>query len=168
MHQVEQQVHLVKEEHKRQLLVDFLATHPDPPIIIFVNLKRAVDILAKGLEKIGYRAVSLHGSRGQEQREAAIAAIKAGTKDVLVATDVAGRGIDIPDVAYVINYDSAGGGRVGWQSVVLWVRWFVVCVFFGCFWLFLCVCFLVCFCLFFGGFFPPFFSHSHPPPAHRY
>jgi superfamily II DNA/RNA helicase len=43
----------VREEQKRQLLVDFLATHPDPPVIIFVNLKSAVDVLAKGLEKLG-------------------------------------------------------------------------------------------------------------------
>lgn len=62
-------------------------------------------MLAKGLEKMGYSAVSLHGGKGQEQREYALAALKEGSKEILIATDVAGRGIDIKDVQCVINYD---------------------------------------------------------------
>ena len=49
----------------------------------------------------------MHGGKGQEQREFALASLKNGTKDILVATDVAGRGIDIKDVSLVINYDMA-------------------------------------------------------------
>lgn len=52
-----------------------------------------------------YSAVSLHGGKGQEQREYALAALKDGSKEILIATDVAGRGIDIKDVSVVINYD---------------------------------------------------------------
>ena len=52
-------------------------------------------MLAKSLEKQGFRATTLHGGRSQEQREFALAGLKEGSKDVLVATDVAGRGIDI-------------------------------------------------------------------------
>jgi ATP-dependent RNA helicase DDX23/PRP28 len=63
--------------------------------------------LAKGLEKLGYSAATLHGGKGQEQREFALASLKTGTKDILVATDVAGRGIDIQNVSVVINYDMA-------------------------------------------------------------
>lgn len=54
-----------------------------------------------------FNACTLHGGKGQEQREFALASLKNGTKDILVATDVAGRGIDIKDVSMVINYDMA-------------------------------------------------------------
>lgn len=60
-----------------------------------------------GLEKLGHNACTLHGGKGQEQREYALASLKSGAKDILVATDVAGRGIDIKDVSMVINYDMA-------------------------------------------------------------
>ena len=53
------------------------------------------------------KATTLHGGKGQEQREFALASLKSGDKDILVATDVAGRGIDIKDVTLVINYDMA-------------------------------------------------------------
>lgn len=54
-----------------------------------------------------YNACTLHGGKGQEQREFALSNLKAGAKDILVATDVAGRGIDIQDVSMVLNYDMA-------------------------------------------------------------
>lgn len=56
---------------------------------------------------LDYRATVLHGGRNQEQRDYALASLKSGSKDILVATDVAGRGIDIRDVSMVINYDMA-------------------------------------------------------------
>ena len=56
---------------------------------------------------VQYNACTLHGGKGQEQREFALASLKGGSKDILVATDVAGRGIDIKDVSLVINYDMA-------------------------------------------------------------
>lgn len=104
---VKQEVHMCTEKQKRQLLTNFLQSNPDPPVIIFVNQKKGCDVLAKGLEKMGYNAVTLHGSKSQDQREASLASIKDGSKDILVATDVAGRGIDIKDVSHVINYDMA-------------------------------------------------------------
>ncbi|CAG7817743.1 unnamed protein product, partial [Allacma fusca] len=79
----------------------------EPPIIIFVNQKKGADVLAKGLEKLGYSACTLHGGKGQEQRDYALQSLKSGSKDILVATDVAGRGIDIKDVSLVLNYDMA-------------------------------------------------------------
>ena len=54
-----------------------------------------------------YNATTLHGGKGQEQREFALNSLKGGAKDIMVATDVAGRGIDIKDVSLVINYDMA-------------------------------------------------------------
>merc|ERR1712045_434462 len=98
---------MCRENDKRNKLIDILNAGIDPPIIIFVNQKKGADVLAKGLEKMGYNAATLHGGKGQEQRDTALAGLKAGNKDILVATDVAGRGIDIKDVTMVINYDMA-------------------------------------------------------------
>jgi len=104
---VEQVVYMMKENDKRNKLISILNSGIEPPIIIFVNQKKGADVLAKGLEKMGYNAATLHGGKGQEQRDTALAGLKAGAKDILVATDVAGRGIDIKDVSLVINYDMA-------------------------------------------------------------
>ncbi|XP_019878147.2 probable ATP-dependent RNA helicase DDX23 [Aethina tumida] len=104
---VEQIVHIMGENDKRKKLMEYLSKGLEPPVIIFVNQKKGADVLAKGLEKLGYNACTLHGGKGQEQREYALASLKSGAKDILVATDVAGRGIDIKDVSMVINYDMA-------------------------------------------------------------
>lgn len=104
---VEQRVYLCTDQQKRTKLMEFLKSNPDPPIIIFANSKKGCDALAKSLEKMGYKAITLHGSKSQDQREASLAALKSGAKDILVATDVAGRGIDIKDVSHVVNYDMA-------------------------------------------------------------
>lgn len=104
---VEQIVYMVDEKEKRKQLLQVLGKEVEPPIIIFVNQKKGADVLAKSLEKMGFKATTLHGGKGQEQREFALASLKTGAKDILVATDVAGRGIDIKDVSMVINYDMA-------------------------------------------------------------
>ncbi|XP_035220370.1 probable ATP-dependent RNA helicase DDX23 [Stegodyphus dumicola] len=104
---VEQIVYMVTENVKRKKLMEILEEGVEPPVIIFVNQKKGADVLAKGLEKMGYNSCTLHGGKGQEQREYALASLKGGSKDILVATDVAGRGIDIQNVSMVINYDMA-------------------------------------------------------------
>ncbi|GIY06648.1 probable ATP-dependent RNA helicase DDX23 [Caerostris extrusa] len=104
---VEQIVYVVSESNKRKKLLEILNEGIEPPVIIFVNQKKGADVLAKGLEKMGFNACTLHGGKGQEQREYALASLKTGSKDILVATDVAGRGIDIQNVSMVINYDMA-------------------------------------------------------------
>lgn len=103
----EQVVFMIGENEKRRKLTEILQRNVEPPIIIFVNQKKGADVLAKGLEKLGFNACTLHGGKGQEQRDFALASLKNGSKDILVATDVAGRGIDIKDVSMVINYDMA-------------------------------------------------------------
>ncbi|XP_030384087.1 probable ATP-dependent RNA helicase DDX23 [Scaptodrosophila lebanonensis] len=103
----EQIVYMMGENDKRKKLMEILSRGIEPPVIIFVNQKKGADVLAKGLEKLGYNSCTLHGGKGQEQREYALASLKSGAKDILVATDVAGRGIDIKDVSLVINYDMA-------------------------------------------------------------
>ncbi|KAL7671547.1 hypothetical protein ACOME3_006441 [Neoechinorhynchus agilis] len=104
---VEQIVIMCSENEKKKKLCQILERGFEPPIIIFVNQKKAADILAKSLEKMGYSTCTLHGGKGQEQRDYALSSLKLGMKDILVATDVAGRGIDIKDVSHVINYDMA-------------------------------------------------------------
>ncbi|KAI8907069.1 P-loop containing nucleoside triphosphate hydrolase protein [Powellomyces hirtus] len=105
---IEQRVENINDENKKkQRLLELLGSKYEPPIIIFVNQKKGADVLAKALEKLGYKSTVLHGGKSQEQREASLAALKNGTKDILVATDVAGRGIDVKNVSLVVNYDMA-------------------------------------------------------------
>ena len=98
---------MCSENEKRNKLVEILERGFEPPIIIFVNQKKGTEILAKSLDRMGYSSVSLHGGKGQDQRDFALSSLKQGNKEILVATDVAGRGIDIKDVSCVINYDMA-------------------------------------------------------------
>ncbi|KDO25798.1 hypothetical protein SPRG_08741 [Saprolegnia parasitica CBS 223.65] len=76
-----------------------------PKIIIFVNVKKECDTVARAVGAEGFRATILHGGKSQDQREDSLKGFRDGTYDLLVATDVAGRGLDIPDVTHVINYD---------------------------------------------------------------
>lgn len=103
---VKQRILYLSESAKRNKLFEILRNeNPEPPVIVFVNQKRTADTLAKALEELGYHACALHGGKDQERRDTAMTNIKSKSKDILVATDVAGRGIDIKDVGLVINYD---------------------------------------------------------------
>jgi ATP-dependent RNA helicase DDX23/PRP28 len=106
---VEQRVEFVASEDKRKKrMLEILASRDfAPPIIVFVNIKRNCDAVAKDLKHAGWHAVTLHGSKSQDQREQALQQVRSGTADVLVATDLAGRGIDVPDVSLVINFNMA-------------------------------------------------------------
>ncbi|KAF6841116.1 pre-mRNA-splicing ATP-dependent RNA helicase PRP28 [Colletotrichum plurivorum] len=106
---VEQRVEFVSGEDKRKKRLQEILASGDfaPPIIVFVNIKRNCDAVARDVKHMGYSAVTLHGSKTQEQREAALASVRNGTTEVLVATDLAGRGIDVPDVSLVINFNMA-------------------------------------------------------------
>lgn len=76
--------------------------------LVFVETKRSADMLEYKLCDIGLPATSIHGDRDQRERESALASFRAGRTPVLVATDVAARGLDIPNVVHVINYDFPG------------------------------------------------------------
>jgi len=107
---VDQRVEFVNgDEKKKQRLLDILNNEGYPaPIIVFVNQKKTADMVAKDLSRAGWSAATLHSGKNQEQREAALASLRNGDSDVLVATDLAGRGIDVQDVSLVINFQMAG------------------------------------------------------------
>jgi ATP-dependent RNA helicase DDX23/PRP28 len=106
---VEQRVEFVSGEDKRKKrLAEILASREfRPPIIVFVNIKRNCDAVARDIKQMGFSSVTLHGSKTQEQREAALLSVRNGSTDVLVATDLAGRGIDVQDVSLVVNFNMA-------------------------------------------------------------
>ncbi|RDA83280.1 hypothetical protein CP532_0972 [Ophiocordyceps camponoti-leonardi (nom. inval.)] len=106
---VEQRVEFISgEDRRKRRLQEILASKQfAPPIIVFVNIKRNCDAVARDIKTMGYSAVTLHGSKTQEQREAALGSVRSGQTQVLVATDLAGRGIDVPDVSLVVNFNMA-------------------------------------------------------------
>ncbi|KAI5358928.1 putative ATP-dependent RNA helicase DEAD-box, Helicase superfamily 1/2, ATP-binding protein [Septoria linicola] len=106
---VEQRVEFVQGEDKRKKrLADILHSNEfASPIIVFVNVKRNCDNVARDIQKMGFTCVTLHGSKTQDQREAALKSLRDGQTEILVATDLAGRGIDVPDVSLVVNFNMA-------------------------------------------------------------
>uniref|UniRef100_A0A7S3M683 RNA helicase n=1 Tax=Spumella elongata TaxID=89044 RepID=A0A7S3M683_9STRA len=102
-----QEVEYVKKEAKIVYLLECLQKTA-PPVIIFCERKNDVDDIHEYLLLKGVEAVSIHGGKDQEERNEAIRLYKEGTKDVLVATDIAAKGLDFPDIQHVINFDMPG------------------------------------------------------------
>nr|XP_058917625.1 probable ATP-dependent RNA helicase DDX41 isoform X3 [Kogia breviceps] len=98
------EVEYVKEEAKMVYLLECLQKTP-PPVLIFAEKKADVDAIHEYLLLKGVEAVAIHGGKDQEERTKAIEAFREGKKDVLVATDVASKGLDFPAIQHVINYD---------------------------------------------------------------
>lgn len=96
------------------------------PIIVFVNQKKTADMVAKDLSRAGWSTSTLHSGKNQEGREAALQALRTGEADVLVATDLAGRGIDVQDVSLVINYQMAGSIEAYVHRIGAYPRFLVV------------------------------------------
>ena len=82
-----------------------MSDHKDERALVFTRTKHGADRLARALEKKGFAVAAIHGDKRQGQRDRALAAFKASEVKVLVATDVAARGLDIPDVKHVYNFD---------------------------------------------------------------
>src|SRR5690606_7978531 len=99
--------HVVYRAHsldKDEVIARILQAEGRGKTIIFTRTKRAAAKLVEELNDRGFNAAAVHGDLGQDQRERAMAAFKAGKKDILIATDVAARGIDVDDVTHVINH----------------------------------------------------------------
>ncbi|WP_204114435.1 DEAD/DEAH box helicase [Shimia biformata] len=102
---ITQSVHFIDQSLKPKKLREILSEDLNALTLVFARTKHGAEKLMKGLVADGYNAASIHGNKSQGQRDRAIKAFRAGEITILVATDVAARGIDIPGVAYVINYD---------------------------------------------------------------
>lgn len=99
-----QEVEYVKQEAKIVYLLECLQK-TGPPVLVFAENKTDVDDIHEYLLLKGVEAVAIHGGKDQEERDAAIRAFKLGSKDVLVATDVASKGLDFPNIQHVVNFD---------------------------------------------------------------
>ena len=102
---ITQSIHFLDKPAKQAKLRDILSQDPDALTLVFARTKHGAEKLMKALVADGFNAASIHGNKSQGQRDRAIRAFREGRVTILVATDVAARGIDIPDVAYVINYE---------------------------------------------------------------
>jgi ATP-dependent RNA helicase DeaD len=102
---VRQAAYIVQRQHKTAALGRILDMENPSSAIVFCRTRTEVDELSETLNSGGYRAEALHGGLSQEQRDRVMKRFRAGSTDLLVATDVAARGLDIPHVSHVINYD---------------------------------------------------------------
>ena len=105
---IKQLAEFVPNDRKMDRLLSILTERTyQPPIIVFVNMKTEAEVLGRQLEHEKWRVAILHGGKSQDQREMALNSLRRGDKHILVATDVASRGLDVPDVSLVVNYDMA-------------------------------------------------------------
>ncbi|WP_425073687.1 DEAD/DEAH box helicase [Sagittula sp. S175] len=102
---IDQSVHFVEQKDKLDLLMKHLDAHRTEAALVFSRTKHGAEKMKKVLEARGFAAGSIHGNKSQGQRDRALTAFREGELMVLVATDVAARGIDIPLVRHVYNYD---------------------------------------------------------------
>ncbi|MEM1321524.1 MAG: DEAD/DEAH box helicase [Bacteroidota bacterium] len=102
---VQQSVYFVVKREKRQLLVHLLKTEDIPMALVFSRTKHGADRIARVLKKAGIRAEAIHGDKSQNARQRALRSFKDKRCRVLVATDIAARGIDVEELSHVINYD---------------------------------------------------------------
>ncbi|MCJ2077456.1 DEAD/DEAH box helicase [Methylobacterium sp. E-016] len=102
---VEQQVIFAHTGAKQALLAHILRDPKIERVLVFTRTKHGADRVVRGLEKVGTAASAIHGNKSQPQRERALAAFKDGQCRVLVATDIAARGIDVEAVSHVVNFD---------------------------------------------------------------
>lgn len=102
---IEQCVHFMEQKEKTDFLLSQLSASPDGVSLVFCRTKHGAERLMRKLSAAGLSAGSIHGNKSQNQRDRAIKGLREGDIKILVATDVAARGIDIPGVSHVYNFD---------------------------------------------------------------
>jgi len=102
---VSQVVHPVDKDRRRELLAHLITTQNWRQVLVFTRMKFGAEKLANQLDRAGLQATAIHGNKNQNQRTRALADFKAGRVRVLVATDVASRGLDIEQLPHVVNYE---------------------------------------------------------------
>jgi len=101
---IEQRYYVINENQRDEAIVKLLETEETDKCIIFCRMKREVDRLAEHLQALGFNAAGLHGDLEQSDREVIIKAYRRGQTKIMVATDVAARGLDVKNVSHVFNY----------------------------------------------------------------
>ncbi len=102
---ITQRIHPVERADKSRLLAWLVGHHRWRQVLVFTRTKHGADKLVRSLERDGIEAVALHGDKSQGERSRALARFKGGSVNVMVATDIAARGIDISDLPHVVNFD---------------------------------------------------------------
>ena len=102
---VEQGVYFVSKSNKPKLLIHLLEEQKNDSVLVFSRTKHGANRIVKTLDKAQIKSAAIHGNKSQAMRQKALSAFKDGSLKVLVATDIAARGIDVDDLALVINYD---------------------------------------------------------------
>ena len=102
---ITQKVHPVDRDKKKELLTHLIKTNNWHQVLVFTRTKHGANRLAEGLNKSGITALAIHGNKSQAARTKALAEFKTGDLAVLVATDIAARGIDIDQLPHVVNYE---------------------------------------------------------------
>lgn len=102
---IEQCIYFVEKPEKKKLLVEVLRREEEASVLVFSRTKHGADNISRTLKKAGIESEAIHGDKSQGQRQRALANFKQGKVKVMVATDIAARGIDIDQLGLVINYD---------------------------------------------------------------
>lgn len=102
---IDHSVAFVEMDDKRFFLERIINEHPESKMLVFVRTKVRAERVAKALERVGLKSQTIHGDKAQDERSQVMAHFKDGTNKILIATDISSRGIDIPNVEYVVNYD---------------------------------------------------------------
>lgn len=102
---IDHAVAYVEMDHKRFFLESFIKKNPEAKVLIFVRTKVRAERVAKAMERVEIVTETIHGDKDQDDRTLVMNRFKTGATKVLIATDVSARGVDIPNVDYVVNYD---------------------------------------------------------------
>ncbi len=102
---IEQSLYFVEKPQKNDLLFLILRDRPNKPTLVFSRTKHGADKIAKVLNRRGIGCEAIHGNKSQGARQSALSNLKSGKTSVIIATDIAARGIDIVNLDTVINYD---------------------------------------------------------------
>ncbi len=119
-----------KQRKLKELLEDY---QEDGKVLVFANTKKGVDFLERNLQKLNFAAIGIHGDKEQRERKRTLNQFKSGESNILIATDVAARGLDINNVSMVVNYDAPDNyddyihriGRTGRAGAIGKARTFV-------------------------------------------
>ena len=107
-HSILQNIHIMSDhdkEKKLDTLIDEIMTHKRTKTIVFTSTKKKADDITRNMRRDGWPAMVMHGDKAQQERDWVLNEFRTGNAPILVATDVAARGLDVKDVRYVINYD---------------------------------------------------------------